>query len=168
MANIDPSGRANLLACLVWLVASQRRFVREFLRQHLRTNLRSADLARLHAAGSFPSSAHVAEWEANALKTKSQMVQGLARSFGQAAGLTGILAMIAWWQGAIDPSLPVSWSRVLQAGGTAVAVWAALFGAGGASPTWKGTTLPELLGPRIAIVLAMTGAVLALWGTLLP
>lgn len=108
-----------------------------------------------------------ADWRARAIVACDGTRRRLARSFAIALAIAAVTLLCGFTAGIVAAGLPPSAPKILGFVGVCLIAWATIFGLGTAPATWGGVSLPELLVPKIFVVIFAPGTVLTLLGALI-
>ena len=161
-----PKGRPAPQMMALWCVLFARsafvRHLRLFVEDMVSKNQGPA-IARLYEE--WPATE--ADWRARGNAVCDGMRRRLASSVVILLAIAAAALLFSFAAGILAASLPVSASNVLGFVGVSLIAWATIFGLGTAPATWGGVSLPELLVPKIFVLLFSPGTVFALVGGLM-
>ena len=102
----------------------------------------------------------------SARRERAHVLGATRRAFWAAAAVAAIAAVIAGMLGALQPSLPAHWGKVLQLAGGSFAVWGTLLAVDRPSHSWSGIRPAERAHTAVYTGLLCIGGALAAVGTL--
>jgi hypothetical protein len=102
----------------------------------------------------------------NAVDSANALCLALLKSFLAVAITLCAALLIAFWQGSVNASLPLSWKSVIEILAAFLLMWSTLFELGWGLRTWKGQALHELIHSLIFRIIFITGSFLLMFALL--
>ena len=154
--------------CLLLALASRDRYVAAHVADLVAANISAPDgIWKAIIADPVRFAPHEAQWRRIAnegctgIRSRSARSGRLTLTAGAIAAAFGVLS------GALHPALPMSAPKTILFVGTSLMAWATVLGLGTPSSTWDGPALHDRVIPKLFLVIFLSGAVVALFGSLL-
>ena len=164
----DPNavGRISVWKAAVALFTSAEEFA-NVNRQHSEFGKRQAELAMAPRPAGVPHVSSPEGIKLSALRAVVDVRKATLLTLAISAAVLLLASMVAFWWGALNPSLPWHWGKVFQTAGAAFALWGTLLALSGPQRSWGGGTAAELAHGLVFTVILAIGGALAMFGTLI-
>jgi len=165
MNSNTPYKRADIwLATFLFLFVFSK-YQRIAANHNIAINLEAPDLRRRFEKGEYKPD--VRDALIDAVDSAKKLRLALLKSFSAVSITFCIALLIAYWQGSVKPSLPLSWNTVIEISAAFFLMWSTLFELGWGLRTWKGQALHELIHSLIFRVIFIAGSFLLMLALLI-
>jgi hypothetical protein len=148
--------RANVwLATFLFLFLFSK-YQRIAANHNIAINLEAPDLRRSFENGTYKPD--VRDFLINAVESANELRRALLKSFFAVSFTLCIALLLAFIEGSVKPSLPLSWKSVFEITAAFLLMWSTLFELGWGLRTWKGQALHELIHSLVFRIIFISGS----------